>query len=1175
MSLTRFSIKSAIVFAALSLATALHAQVDTGTIQGTVRDNTGAVVPAASVTIRNEGTSFTLSTKTSGSGTYVFPSLRIGKYDVEAEFPGFKKERVTGVELSIQQQLVADFSLAVGDVSSEVEVTAAAALLQTESGSVGQVIGSKSINDLPLNGRNYTFLARLVPGATVGQPEGRGLNANGWFTANGTRPAQNNYMLDGIDNNTNNVDFLSGAAYVLKPPIDAIGEFKLQTNSFSAEFGRAGGAVLNASLKSGTNQFHGSAWEFLRNDKLDAADFFQNANGQKKGAFKQNQFGASAGGRIFKDKTFFFGDYEGTRIRQGIPLTGLSIPTQAERASGFTDFSDLIALQSGTRTDALGRTYPLGTIFDPATTRSIGGGKYVRDPFPGNMIPTSRLDPNAVKLLSLFPAPTQGGLYGNYNVNRNSATNVNAFDTRVDQYFSTKDQVFARYSWSRSPSFTPPPFTGFADGGGFNSGDQHVDTQGAALSYTHSFSPTLVNEARAGFNREHTSRVQAFGNDTSNIPGKFGIQGILQTAGNGGLPYLGIGGLSQLGSSEWLISDRYSNTIQFTENLSKVYRSHTFKGGFEAQSIYFPWIAPPDSRGGFSFSGQYTSIPNLSDGSTGRAQFLLAPTAAIPGGVDNVGGADNVNASNFGGVAAKRSYYGSYFQDDWKITSKLTLNVGVRWDWFSPTGEKYNAQANFIPGTPFAGAQYIVPASRRDKPVLSKSFTDLLAKDGIQLVYSDKYGSGLSQVQKNNFAPRFGFAYQVSPKFVVRGGYGIYYGAFENRGGYPSLGYNYPFQYSFSFRTPNSFAPTLFPNGSQATIENGLSGVPLDPASVNGKGLNLRGIQFHYRTPYVQSYNLTLQYQLSSADSVEAAYVASLSRHLETFVGSNLQSVLLPPGTNPQPYVPFPDFARGSSYADTIGVANYHALQTKYQRRFAGGLNALVSYTFSKTRTDAGDLLSGGSVSGFRAPGIPGWGIKKDMALAAFDIRHALSASGTYDLPFGNGRRFMTSPNRAAAFLLGNWAANFILTLDTGQPQTIGCTRGTGSGTGCYALYTGVDPYSGKHNVQQYYNPAAFKDPPLVTTIGQTDFAPLGGGNTQVSGPPIRRLDFSLFKSFPVTESKRVEFRAESFNLTNTPSFGQPGSLNFLDTTNFARIRSTRDAPNDARELQFALKFYW
>ncbi len=1079
MSVVRCLSRIVVVSASLFLVAALNAQVDSGTILGTVRDNSGAIVPNATVTVRNEGTGFSQSTVTSSSGTYVLTPLKIGKYSVEVANPGFKKEVRNGLELNIQQQLVVDFSLQVGDVSTEVQVTTATPILQTESGSVGEVINSHVINDLPLNGRNYTFLARLVPGATVGQPEGRGLNANGWFAANGTRPAQNNYLLDGIDNNTNDVDFLAGAAYVIKPPIDAISEFKLQTSSFSAEFGRAGGAVLNATLKSGTNQFHGSAWEFLRNDKLDATDFFLNAAGQPKGAFKQNQFGATAGGRIIKDKTFFFADYEGTRIRQGTPETGYTVPTMAERNSGFTDFSDLIALQSGSLKDASGKSYPLGTIFDPATTQSIGNGQYTRSPFAGNQIPANRLDPNAIKLLSLYPAPTGPGLLNNYSVNRNSTTDVNSFDVRVDENFSEKDQMFGRYSWSHSPSYLPPPFTGFADGGGFGQGQQSVNTMGAALSYSHSFTPTLVNEARVGFNREHTTRAQAYANSTTNIPAQFGIQGIPQLPGNGGLPNLALGDLSQLGSSEWLIGDRYSNTLQFTENLTKVYKTHTFKGGFEAQEISAPWLSPPYSRGAFDFNGQYTSIPNVTDNSTGRAQFLL-----LPSGTANVGGADSVSASNFGDVATTRSYYGAFFQDDWKVNSKLTLNLGLRWDWFSPTGEKYSAQANFIPGNPGSSAEYIIPASRKGDPPLAPGFPQLLAQDGINLVYSNAYGSGLSKVQENNFAPRFGFAYQLTPKFVVRGGYGIYYGAFENRGGSPSLGYNYPFQYSFSFPDANAESPVVFPNGTTATLENGLSSVPLNPASVNASGLDLRGIQLNYKTPYVQSYNFTLQYQLSSVDSIEAGYVASLSRHLESFVGANDQSVLLPLGYNPQKYVPFPDFARGSSYADTVGVANYHSLQTKYQRRFANGLTGLFSYTFAKTLTDAGDLLSGGGVAGYRAPYLPGWGIKKDMGLAPFDIRHAVSFSGTYDLPVGKGQKYMANSNRVAEFVLGNWSTNWILTLDTGQPQTINCATSTGAGTGCYALYTGVDPYSGSHNVSQYYNPAAFATPAPVKTVG-------------------------------------------------------------------------------------------
>jgi hypothetical protein len=1169
----RFPFGLSLLFVAC-FASILTAQVDTGTILGVVRDSSGAFVPQAKVTLLNEGTGSAQSTITSESGSYVFTPLRIGTYSVEVEHPGFQKQRKTGVPLNIQQQIVIDFSMVVGEVSSTVEVNTAIALLQTENGSVGQVVQTQSINDLPLNGRNYTFLARLAAGVTQGQPEGRGLNANGWFAANGTRPAQNNYLLDGIDNNSSSVDFLSGAAYVVKPPIDAIQEFKLQTNSFSAEFGRAGGAVLNATLKSGTNEFHGSAWEFLRNDKFDSADFFQNANSQQKGAFRQNQFGAAAGGRIIRNKTFVFGDYEGTRIRQEVPKTGYTVPTQAERDSGFTNFSDLISLQAGSRTDALGRTFPLGTIFDPATTRTAGTGQYVRDPFPGNIIPTNRLDPNAVKLMSLYPAPTQPGLLSNFNVNRNASTNVNAMDVRLDQIFSQKDQLFIRYSLSHSPSVSPPPFTGYADGGGFSDGTQHFDTQGAAVSYTHSFGPTLVNEARIGFNREHTSRVQAYGNDTSNIPGQFGIQGVLQTPGNGGLPYFGISGLTQLGPAQWLISDRFSNTAQLTENLTKVYRSHTFKGGFEVQDMAFPWAAPPYSRGVFSFSGQYTSIPNLGDASTARTQFLLSPTNSTVSGVNMLGGSDSVNASNWGDVSSQRSYYGAYFQDDWKVSSRLTLNLGLRWDYFAPTGEKYGAQANFVPGAP-GSAQYLIPASRRNSPGLSASFVQLAQKDGINIVYTDQYGSGLSAVQSTNFAPRVGFAFKASSRLVVRGGFGLYYGAFENRGGSPSLGYNYPFQFIFSYPAANSVTPVTYPNGSLATIENGLSSIPLDPTQVQAQNLALRGIQLNYKTPYVMSFNYSMQYELRPNDVVEAAYVASLSRHLETFIGSNLLPVLLPPGVNPQPYVAFPDFARGFSYDDTIGNAHYHSLQTKYERRFAEGLTALVTYTFAKTLTDAGDLLSGGSVGGFRAPGVAGWGLHKDFGLAPFDIRHSFTVSGSYDLPVGHQRRFISNGNRVADAILGGWSTNFILTLRTGFGQTIGCTKTTGQGTGCNALYAGVDPYSGLHNVGQYYNPAAFRDPPVVTTVGQTDFSPLGGGRAQVEGPGFHRMDFSLFKTFPIVEKKRLELRAESFNLTNTPNFGQPTNLNYLNTKTFATITSTIDAPNDARQIQFGLKFYW
>jgi hypothetical protein len=716
-SLLRFTFR---VLAVLTLSSLiLWAQVDTGTIMGTVRDASGGAIIGARVTIVNEGTAFRQTSQTSDDGRYLFTPVRIGTYTVEVEYAGFQRTRRQGIQVNIQQQTVIDFSLQPGEVSTTIDVTAEAPVLQTQNGAVGETISSQTINNLPLSGRNYNFLARLTAGVTHPQPEGRGLNATGWFTANGTRPAQNNFLLDGIDNNSNNVDFLSGAAFVLRPPVDAIGEFRIQTNAFSAEFGRAGGAVLNASLKSGTNDLHGTLWEFLRNDKLDATDFFLNQRGVEKGAYRQNQFGGTLGGPIVRNKMFFFVDYEGTRIRQAVPVTA-SVPTTLQRSSGYTNFSDLIAFQSGSRRDALGREFPSGTIFDPATTRQVNG-QYVRDPFPNNVIPAGRLNPNAIKLMNLFPDPTNPGIFNNFNLTRGNTDDTNAFDVRIDHNFSERDQIFGRYSFADVTRFKPGPFEGLADGGGFNNGDETLRTQGAAVSYIHTFTPTLVNEVRAGFNREHSLRIQPFGNDTSNIPAQYGIQGIPQAPGNGGLPGLSIGGLSNLGPSDWIVSERFSNTVQLSNNLTKIYGSHTMKGGWEGQLIDFPWIAPPTSRGRFNYNGIYTSIPNLADSSTGRAQFLLNPVdAAGTGGA----GASSVSASNFGGLSSRKYYTGLYFQDDWKASSKLTLNIGVRWDLFSLTGEKYDAQANFIPS--LTDPQYLIPASRQDRPPLSDTFKALL-----------------------------------------------------------------------------------------------------------------------------------------------------------------------------------------------------------------------------------------------------------------------------------------------------------------------------------------------------------------------------------------------------------------------------------------------------------------
>jgi hypothetical protein len=521
----------------------------TGEILGTVVDQSGGVIPGAEVSITSEGTGFTAKKTTAGDGRYVFTPVKIGSYTVKAAAQGFTAMIQEHVTVDIEQHVVVNFAMRPGSVTQAVEVTAAPPLLQSETASVGQVVTTREINDLPLNGRNFTFLAQLSSGVSVMQSSsGRGLELNGMFVANGTRGTEQNYMLNGIDNNNTEPDLVSGTAYSVLPPIDALQEFKVQTSDYSAELGRAAGAVLNATLKSGTNQLHGDAWDFLRNDALDGADFFENASNLKKSEFRRNQFGFTIGGpvvipRVYdgRNKTFFFFAYEGLEIRQGSPFL-TTVPTTAEASSGFTNFSDAIAGQPGsTPADLLGRTFSTGQIFDPATTRSVTAGQvdpvtglmatgtgYVRDPFVGNLLPAGRLDPNAIKLLSLYPAPNLPGLINNYAGNPVGYTNGPAFDPRIDHIFSDHDQLFASFSYNGLKSFAPPPFPGVALGGNTFNCLRNFEGALAALGETHAFSPTMINSFEAGFTYLHNSYTPTDAG-TLGIPAQYGIQGIPQT----------------------------------------------------------------------------------------------------------------------------------------------------------------------------------------------------------------------------------------------------------------------------------------------------------------------------------------------------------------------------------------------------------------------------------------------------------------------------------------------------------------------------------------------------------------------------------------------------------------------------------------------------------------------
>lgn len=1263
------------------------AQVDEGSVTGVVQDSTGAVVPNATVTLLNTDVGLSLVTTTNGSGVYTFTPVRIGHYSVSASAAGFSTTTQQNLQVAVSQNLRVNVELKAGATTQTVEVTAAPPELQTEDASTGQVINGQSVNNLPLNGRNFTFLAQLSAGVNTPQADTRGNAANGAFSANGLRPAQNNYLLDGIDNNSDNVDFLNGTNFVVLPPPDAIAEFKVQTSDYSAELGRAAGAVLNATVKSGTNSLHGAVWEFFRNDKLDAADWFEDNAGIKKGELRWNQFGASIGGPIIKNKIFFFGDYQGFRHVQGNTQSGIAVPTVQQRNSGYTDLSEIIAANasSAPQKDALGRLIPVGTVLDPATTRPAPGGGWVRDPVgystctspttislascpglnqltPANLGAGRSVDPNAVALLNLYPLPTSGGVSSNFGVSPNLYQHNNQFDVRADFNPSEKDQVFARVSWWDNPQYIPGPFGGIADGGGFQQGDQTAKSFQGVAAYTHVFSPTTVNVARFGWDHLHTSRFGPVGNQLG-IPDQYGIPDIPQVAGNGGLPAFSFGGLQTLGSNSFLPSDETTQTTQITDDFSKVYQAHSFKMGIEYQHVVFNTLQPAWSHGQFDYNGSFTDVPSHNSSTTGIAQFLLppvaAPGAAVPGASDAQGGSDQVYASNINKTYDERMYLAAYFQDDWKLNPKLTLNVGLRWDYFGPINETNGGQANFVPGGTGNGSPtFIIPASGKDDRSLStatasnglcvpsqgspgssacpagttpQGFTDLLTQDGITLDSTDRYGKGLLKPQYSNWAPRFGLAYQVNPKTVVRGGFGLFYNAFENQGYGPNIGENYPFVYNFDYvpRVPlnappgySTVAPVSFGTpfgscsggsagaGGTATFESGFSCIAFSPTQVNASGLGLQGLQFKFVTPKTIAANLSVQYAITPTMAMQIGYVFTDANNLQVNLGANNVTKLLPYNASTTGVVgggdagtaPFPDFGGGST-GRMIGASIYHGLQTKLEQQFASGLNYLLTYTFSKTFTDAGDLLNGGSLNGSRAVDIPGFGLRSDWSLASFNVTNVFHFSGGYELPFGKGKHFMHDAGRLENAVLGGWSINWITTLQGGQPLSLGCPTGTVAGSGCNdVVVKGQSAKLGLHTdsngkLSWFGNPQAFQQPcqlgnnlaPIPDSpagcIPLTGFGALGFRPGTTTGPGYHRFDFSTFKSIPITERFNMEFRAEFFNIINHPNFNAPGfggngvvsipnSTNF-NNSNFGEIGSTRDAPNAPRQIQFALKLYY
>jgi hypothetical protein len=1211
------------------------AQVDTGTIVGSVRNPAGEGAAGAKVFLKNEGTSITKSTYTRGDGSYIFTHVKIGIYSVSVELQGFVPAFQTGVVVEIQQQLVVDFNLVASQAASGAAVSSGSTASYTHL-PADKLLTAEALESLPIFSRNFTFLSRLLAGVNPGVQTFSGLATTGSFAVNGVQPYQNNYLLDGADNNGHFPDFIPGTAYEVLPAMDAIEEVRVQSPVYSAGIGGATGAVVNAATKSGSNDFHGSAWEYFSNDATNAADFFDNAVALRRAELRKNQFGAILAGPLDipnfyhgKNKTFFFADYQGTKFRQGVP-TVATVPTVAERGHGYTDFSDLTSglpkCTSGP--DVLGRTVNCGTVFDPATTRFLTAGGYdpvtnskasttgyARDPFPGNRIPTGRVDSVAASLLNLYPAPTISTIYNNYTTNAYSRGDANQFDVRIDHSMSDRNQVFGRFSYFNNPHLQLGPFSGNADGGGYT---QTITAVNGVLSINHVSSSTLVHDFRLAANWMEAQRVQAYANDLTDIPAQHGIAGVPQFTGNGGLSTLDVGIYSPLGSSPYMPAVDYNTTYQISESFTKVRGANIIRGGGEAMLIKAATNQPPYSRGEFVFSGNYTSIANSLDATTGAAQFVLLPEhSSISYGMNDVGGPNQVLASNMSNTDNRRLYYAAYLQDERKWTPRLTITLGARWEYFQPWKENFSAEANFIPG-PSGSAQYVIPSGRGFDTLpcgpaypitctvsyintLSTSFTSTLTNDGITLNYARR--GSLVETDMYDIGPRFGFAYQFSPRVAVRGAAGMFYGGQENEGAPANLGGNYPFQVNYTYTSPDDGTAITYPSG-YANLEEGLAPVTLTPSAALANELVLRGIQRRFRNPYAGTGNLTVQYRRSTNDLFELAYVTTVGHHLLLNPGLNEVNKLLPPYEQRQAYQPFLNFAYGSSYLMTGGNSVYKSGRVQYTRSFGHGLSFLANATYGTTWTDALDFFNVLNPQTYRAPNIQNFGIKGEYQQADFNVRSALHFSGGYELPFGRGG---TSSSKGGgpvpkndwlhmpglphlprphvphvgmpsgglkSRILGGWTLNWVLTVETGQPVTIPCTITTAAGLGCDALYvSGANPIAGAHNVRQYWNPAAFYNPAVTASPGQSNLTPLGGAPTQVYSPDLRRLDAALRRSFQISEHVRAEFRGEVYNVLNHPFFAQPSNLNFLDNINFGQISSTRDNPNDARAIQFAVKF--
>ena len=1113
----RQTIRSAAL--AILIVTQASAQVASGTITGVVHDSSGGAVAGAKITLKEVTTAQQRETVTNDRGEFNAPYLHPGQYTVVVAMPGFSTQTLSNIPLEIDRTVNLPVVIQPGAATQSIEVSDAAPLVDSSTSSLGQVIDNKKIVDLPLNGRN-AFALGLLSGNAVPV---KGVSSNLPFVAGGGRFKANDVLLDGIDNNTTNSNGsigVSGINYI--PSVDAVAEFKVKTNNYSAEFGRSAGAIISATTKSGSNALHGSLWEFVRNEKFDANNFFSNSAGAARQPYKQNQFGATLGGPVVipklyngRNKTFFFVDYEGVRRATSASSTIEDLPPAAFRTGDFSSYNH--------------------TIYDPRT-RTVGpNGLVTATPLPGNRIPASLLNPAALATLSLLPLPNYGAAgaqSSNFLYLASQPFNSDQYDIRIDHQFSPSNTLFGRISRGVQSNVNPGALPGFLGGGASNINN----IVSSILNDIQVISPNIVNEARFGYTRHNGSQVVLNATQGVDFANKNGIALYpfpAQTFPQFVFAYSGLASgsqqFNQIGSGGPNLN--VENTFHATDDLTWNKGSHSLKFGADIRRYRFDTIF---GGGQTIFGSIFSSSSNDPGSGAPLADFLFGDAAQVTG------------TQLLDWARLRELYFGTYVQDDWKLTPRLTLNLGLRYELFTQPVDARNRGGLFDART----GQFAVPGQN--------GFSTAIV-DGHHL----------------DFAPRFGFAYSVTPRLTVRGGAGIFYGPREPNQQTTSFGANVP-------NAPTVISPSVSASGSVTppiTIGSPIQVGPTSPTlstftAKNPLGILIRTADFANSKPArVYQWNMNFQYQAMRELVLEASYSAARGNDLISRVNLNqIKWADAIAGRNLQANRLFANVGNQVVMDSSTGNNFYNALNLRAEKRLSYGLNFLVNYTWSKNLESNG---TGGNSAFTQSGGttnpLDSWNLVKEKSYAELDIPQVFVVSAGYELPFGK-------QGGLRGTLIHGWQVNGIFTAESGFPTDIRSSLVAATNQ-LFATFNvpdavlGVSEYLPNGGPNGYFNPAAFSQPGTVLNVNGTPITKFGNLARRAGrGPSTRNFDASLFRNFVVRERFNLQFRAEAFNLTNTPAFFLPSAASPVLTIGNPSFGKLNSSAATGRQLQFALK---